>query len=57
MPNGLESGRVLSVCKHFPGHGDTDVDSHRHCHCLPLRVNAWIAWNCIRLKKRYGPGF
>lgn len=26
---GLESGGVLSVCKHFPGHGDTDIDSHK----------------------------
>lgn len=25
---GLEDGGVLSVCKHFPGHGDTSVDSH-----------------------------
>lgn len=25
---GLEDGGVLSVCKHFPGHGDTDLDSH-----------------------------
>jgi len=24
---GLRQGRVLSVAKHFPGHGDTDVDS------------------------------
>lgn len=31
--SGLESGGVLSVAKHFPGHGDTDVDSH---HALPL---------------------
>lgn len=30
---GLESGNVLSVSKHFPGHGDTDVDSH---HALPV---------------------
>jgi len=29
---GLEEGGVLSVSKHFPGHGDTDVDSH---HSLP----------------------
>lgn len=29
---GLEDGGVLSVSKHFPGHGDTDVDSH---HSLP----------------------
>lgn len=26
---GLESGGVLSVAKHFPGHGDTDTDSHK----------------------------
>lgn len=26
---GLEDGGVLSVCKHFPGHGDTNVDSHK----------------------------
>ena len=26
--SGLESGGVLSVCKHFPGHGDTLEDSH-----------------------------
>lgn len=25
---GLESGRVLSVAKHFPGHGSADGDSH-----------------------------
>lgn len=30
---GLEEGGVLSVSKHFPGHGDTDVDSH---HSLPM---------------------
>jgi len=26
---GLEEGGVISVAKHFPGHGDTGVDSHR----------------------------
>ena len=26
---GLEDGGVLSVSKHFPGHGDTHVDSHK----------------------------
>ena len=26
---GLESQGVLSVAKHFPGHGDTEVDSHK----------------------------
>lgn len=31
--SGLESGNVLSVSKHFPGHGDTETDSH---HALPF---------------------
>lgn len=33
---GLEAGGVLSVAKHFPGHGDTNSDSH---HTLPV-INA-----------------
>ncbi|MCM1337496.1 MAG: serine hydrolase [Candidatus Amulumruptor caecigallinarius] len=32
---GLEAGGVMSVAKHFPGHGDTDTDSHK---ALP-RIN------------------
>jgi len=27
--NGLQHHNVLAVAKHFPGHGDTDVDSHK----------------------------
>jgi beta-N-acetylhexosaminidase len=30
---GLQSQRVIATAKHFPGHGDTDVDSH---HDLPV---------------------
>jgi beta-N-acetylhexosaminidase len=30
---GLQQGGVMSVAKHFPGHGDTDADSHL---ALPL---------------------
>ncbi len=26
---GLQSNHVMAVCKHFPGHGDTDKDSHK----------------------------
>lgn len=29
---GLQDERILATAKHFPGHGDTDVDSH---HALP----------------------
>lgn len=28
LARGLQDERVLAVAKHFPGHGDTDVDSH-----------------------------
>jgi beta-glucosidase-like glycosyl hydrolase len=31
--SGLQSGGILTSGKHFPGHGDTDVDSH---YALPL---------------------
>lgn len=34
--SGLEGGGVLSVCKHFPGHGDTDADSHKTLPVLPF---------------------
>ena len=33
---GLESQNVLSVTKHFPGHGDTNVDSHKALPQLPF---------------------
>lgn len=33
---GLEDGGVLAVCKHFPGHGDTDTDSHKALPVLPF---------------------
>lgn len=29
LAKGLEDGGVLSVAKHFPGHGNTDQDSHK----------------------------
>jgi len=28
MINGLKSSNVIATAKHFPGHGDTDVDTH-----------------------------
>lgn len=33
---GLQDGGVLAVCKHFPGHGDTEVDSHKSLPVLPF---------------------
>lgn len=28
MIKGLQTGNVIATAKHFPGHGDTDIDSH-----------------------------
>lgn len=33
---GLEEMGVLSVSKHFPGHGDTEVDSHKSLPLIPF---------------------
>lgn len=32
---GMQDGGVLAVAKHFPGHGDTDLDSHFDLPTLP----------------------
>jgi len=33
LSKGLQTGGVIACAKHFPGHGDTDTDSH---HALPI---------------------
>lgn len=43
---GLEDGGVLSCAKHFPGHGDTDVDSH---YDLPIITHDMARINDIEL--------
>lgn len=35
---GMQSGGILTTAKHFPGHGDTDVDSHQDLPLLPFTV-------------------
>jgi beta-glucosidase-like glycosyl hydrolase/CubicO group peptidase (beta-lactamase class C family) len=43
---GLQDSRVLPTGKHFPGHGDTDVDSH---HDLPQINHNWERLNSLEL--------
>ena len=33
---GMQSGQILTTAKHFPGHGDTNVDSHQDLPQLPF---------------------
>lgn len=33
---GMQSEGILTTAKHFPGHGDTDVDSHKDLPLLPF---------------------
>ncbi len=33
---GMQDGGIYACAKHFPGHGDTDVDSHRALPTLPF---------------------
>jgi beta-glucosidase-like glycosyl hydrolase len=42
---GMQDNGLLANAKHFPGHGDTDSDSH-----MTLPVTIWIQKNGIRLK-------
>ncbi|MCC6599908.1 MAG: serine hydrolase [Crocinitomicaceae bacterium] len=36
---GLQDGGVLANAKHFPGHGDTDTDSHKDLPVIPYDLN------------------
>ncbi len=35
---GMQSEGILTTAKHFPGHGDTDMDSHQDLPLLPFTV-------------------
>ncbi|KAA6316028.1 Beta-hexosaminidase, partial [termite gut metagenome] len=54
--SGLESGGVLSVAKHFPGHGDTDVDSHKDMPVLPFTRERLDSVELYPFKKVIGAG-
>lgn len=47
---GMQSGGVLAVAKHFPGHGDTSEDSHT---TLPLIPHDFTRLNAVELPPFY----
>lgn len=53
---GLEDGGVLSVSKHFPGHGDTDVDSHKSLPVLPFTRERLDSVELYPLEKLFRQG-
>ena len=44
--NGLQQEKILACAKHFPGHGDTDVDSHKD---LPIILHGTERLDSIEL--------
>jgi beta-N-acetylhexosaminidase len=49
---GLQHNKVIATAKHFPGHGDTDADSHfTHCPCLRIRWSSSLRPTCILTDK------
>lgn len=43
---GLEDGGVMAVAKHFPGHGDTDTDSHKTLPRLNHDLQRMLSFEC-----------
>lgn len=46
MMLGMQDAGIIAVAKHFPGHGDTDVDSH---HALPMINHPYPLLDSIHL--------
>lgn len=54
---GLEDGGIMAVGKHFPGHGDTDTDSHK---TLPLHKHdkeRMLSFECAPFQYFSSTGF
>ncbi len=53
---GLEDGGVQAVAKHFPGHGDTDVDSHKALPTVNHSRTALDSTDLVPFKEFIGAG-
>jgi beta-N-acetylhexosaminidase len=39
MIKGLQDGKIIATAKHFPGHGDTEIDSHKDLPVLNFSID------------------
>lgn len=53
---GVQSQRVLATAKHFPGHGDTNVDSHRGLPIIDLPRSRLDAVELVPFKQAVNAG-
>lgn len=54
---GLEDGGVMSVAKHFPGHGDTAADSHKTLPTIPHSTDRLDSMELYPFAKYIEAGF
>lgn len=53
---GLEDNGVIGVYKHFPGHGDTDIDSHENLPIINKRLDDLKAFELVPFKSAVKAG-
>ncbi|MBE2218779.1 MAG: hypothetical protein IAE90_11275 [Ignavibacteria bacterium] len=51
MIKGLQDGKVIATAKHFPGHGDTDIDSHNDLPQLNFTMERMNTIELVPFKK------
>lgn len=54
--NGMQKQNVLACGKHFPGHGDTDTDSHKALPIIPYGYNRLDSLELFPFKKLINEG-
>lgn len=53
---GLQEGGVMAVAKHFPGHGDTSVDSHKTLPVIPYNIKRINSVELVPFKESVAAG-
>ena len=56
MINGMQSTGIIATAKHFPGHGDVDVDSHLGLPILPFDMKRLEGMELKPFKEAIGAG-